>query len=404
MVFKNLKDLYNVDTISKDKGWVKVHQAVNDIINSSGDDVEIDFSSTNVVDPWDCPEFTNILRNKRIHMKFTNNEDLVKHIKMMCIMDGIDSSRISNVEVYIPKEKTPEERKIEKFGKQLLNYFHTSEDGVVKFRVSDRYDQIQSTNTLEYIKFAIEYIHKTTGANNFYIDAGKLVILDHVLEAIANIMVELDSKGIKLTINTDNNDMYNGMSLYIHKAKNTDYSNNERKKVILSTLKPNQCGMLIKYKKSKALDDFGREGKGEVISSRIAIFRGLKQSASGEAVAVIESYNNNYFYTPDHWRIEHDYEELSGLKSDIDEIPLNDLGVCNAFLGRKYHFLLPIQHSYSENVTVIERLDEDGRNVKKVCTIPERMKIVFDAWNIKYNKELLDKSIEDTKKYLEEHK
>ena len=38
------------------------------------------------------------------------------------------------------------------------------------------------------------------------------------------------------------------------------------------------------------------------------------------------------------------------------------------------------------------------------CTIPERMKIVFDSWNVQYNKESLDKSIEDTKEYLEKAK
>ena len=56
----------------------------------------------------------------------------------------------------------------------------------------------------------------------------------------------------------------------------------------MGDLKKDTPGLLVKYKKSKAKDDFGREGKGEVISSRIAIYRGIKQGDK-QSVFVVEN-------------------------------------------------------------------------------------------------------------------
>ena len=57
--------------------------------------------------------------------------------------------------------------------------------------------------------------------------------------------------------------------------------------------------------------------------------------------------------------------------------------------------------SKEESKVVIVGVDDNDSNIKKLCTIPERMKIVFDDWGVKYNKEVLDKAIKDTKEALE---
>ena len=57
MIVKKIKELYNVDTISQDKGWKKIQEALPE-----GEEIMIDFSGTNVVDPWDCPEFKKLLK------------------------------------------------------------------------------------------------------------------------------------------------------------------------------------------------------------------------------------------------------------------------------------------------------------------------------------------------------
>lgn len=400
MLTKKLRELYQVDTISQDKGWGKVHDALGDL----QEDVEIDFANINVVDPWQCPEFKKLLRNKHVHMVFVNSESMVNRIKMMCIIDGLDETRIRNRVVEVPKEKTPEEKKIERYGNELIPIFDITPDGAAVLELEKRYSQIQSTNTLNYIDYAIREIHKTQGLDKFILKIGKLVILPNVLHVIADMMVQYESEGFHLLVDCDDKETQNSMGLFIHIATTNKYNAKERRSAIINNLKSNMPGMLIKYKKSKALDEFGREGKGEVVSSRVAIFRKLKQSNSGQAVAVIEVFNNNYFYTVEHWMVEHDYEEPTSLHSEVLEIGLEELGICDLFLGSKYHFLLPIQQKESETQVVIKEVDEDGKNVKVRCTIPERMKIVFDSWGIKYDSESLDKSIEDTKNYLEKVK
>lgn len=400
MVSKKLKELYQVDTISQDKGWGKVHEALGDL----QEDVEIDFSNINVVDPWQCPEFKKLLRDKHVHMVFVNSESMVNRIKMMCIIDGLDETRIRNKVVEVPREKTPEEKKIEHYGNELIPIFDVTPDGVAVLELEKKYSQIQSTNTLNYVDYAIREIHNMQGLDKFILKIGKLVILPNVLQVIADMMVQYESEGFHLLVDCEDEETQKNMGLFIHIATTNKYDIKERSIAISKALKTNMPGMLIKYKKSKALDDFGREGKGEVVSSRIAIYRGLKQSKTGQPVAMIEVFNNNYFYTIEHWMVEHDYEEPTSLHSETLEIGLDELGVCDMFLGSKYHFLLPVQQNESETQVVIKEVDENGKNVKVRCTIPERMKIVFDSWGVKYNEESLDEAIKNTKEFLEKTK
>ena len=400
MVSKKLKELYQVDTISQDKGWGKVHEALGDL----QEDVEIDFSNINVVDPWQCPEFKKLLRDKHVHMVFVNSESMVNRIKMMCIIDGLDETRIRNKVVEVPREKTPEEKKIEHYGNELIPIFDVTPDGVAVLELEKKYSQIQSTNTLNYVDYAIREIHNMQGLDKFILKIGKLVILPNVLQVIADMMVQYESEGFHLLVDCEDEETQKNMGLFIHIATTNKYDIKERSIAISKALKTNMPGMLIKYKKSKVLDDFGREGKGEVVSSRIAIYRGLKQSKTGQPVAMIEVFNNNYFYTIEHWMVEHDYEEPTSLHSETLEIGLDELGVCDMFLGSKYHFLLPVQQNESETQVVIKEVDENGKNVKVRCTIPERMKIVFDSWGVKYNEESLDEAIKNTKEFLEKTK
>lgn len=403
MITKKLRELYCVDTISQDKGWKKVHEAISGI----NEDIEIDFSGVNVIDPWQCEEFKELLKAKHVFMKFINNEEIVNRIKMMCIIDGLDETRISNVVVEVPKKKTPEEIKIEHYGNELIPYFDiTEKEGnlVATIDLAKKYSQIQSTNTLSYVDYAIREIHNVQAVDYFVLKLGNLVVLHNVLQVIADMMVQYEIQGFHLFVDCDSKDMANDMGLFIYNATNEKYDNDQRRKIIESKLKKGTPGMLIRYKKSKAKDEFGREGKGEVVSSRIAIFRGIEKDKLGNPAVKIETFNNNYFYTREQWMVEHDYEKPSDLHQDTEYIQLDEIGITSMFLGSRYHFILPIQQELSENKMVIEGFDENGSNIKKMCTIPERMKIVFDSWGIDYDKESLEESIKQTKELLENKK
>lgn len=398
MIVKKLKEIYNVDTISQDKGWKKVAKAIEEMQQTTDEDIMIDFSSTNVVDPWNSAEFRQLIRNEKLHMKFVNSEKVVNNIKMMCVIEGVKADRIINEIVEVPREKTAEERKIEQYGKMIIPYFKEDENGNMVFNVREKYDQLQSTNTVGYIKYAINEINKEKGKTEFIIVFNKIIVLSNVLSVFAQLIVELEASGIHLKIDVDTKEAKDELGLYIHIATNNKYTAKERAKAF-KEMAENTPGMLIKYKKSKATDDFGRQGKGEVVSSRIAILNYIKEDG-GTPVAVVTSYNSRNFYTKQHWMVEHDNDKPTGLHEEVEEFAMEEIGLGDKFLGSRAHFILPIQQNKDESKTLIIDIDDEGKNIKKVCTIPERMKVVFDDWGVKYDEASLNKAIEDTKAQL----
>lgn len=393
MVVKRIKELYNVDTISQDKGWKKVNDALPE-----NETIMIDFTGTNIVDPWDCSEFKKLLKNPLVHMKFTNCDEMVRRLKIMCVVEGLDESRIINEVIEIPREKTAEEKKVERIGESLIPLFEI-DGNKAKFKVSTKYSQIHSTNTINYIEYAIERLVNDYEIKEIILDINGVSILKNVVESMADLVVGYRKSDIDICVDISDEESINNMKLFIHQATTKAYNAEEREKALNKHLKKNTAGILIKYKKSKALDEFGRHGNGEVVSSRIALFKKI-EVVDGRTVAVIESYNNNYFYTKQHWMVEHDNEMLSKLTYETLNIDMNELGYGDLFLGSTYHFMAPVQQNINENRVVIKELNENGSNVKVTCTIPERIKLVFDDWGIDYDEGELDKAIVATRETL----
>lgn len=404
MIHKTIREIYNVDIISQDKGWKKINNAVEEI----GEEVEIDFKGVKVITPWECDTFKQIIKNNNVHMKFTNEPDLVNRIRMMCLLEGSNEQRITNIEVEIPKEKSQEEKKIEMYGKGLIPCFHNNialqfdcDESWMVMNVKTKYSQLHNSTSLGYIEYAINYLVKYKEKDKFILDIQGISILDDVLETLAEIIVRMESNGITLLAWTDNEDVKKTLQLSLHKVTNRIYTPKEKYKALIKNIKPNTAGMLIKYKKSRAVDTFGRFGKGEVISSKIAIFRGLKKSETGGTpLFIVETFNSHTFYTQQHWIAQHDNEMLDKLDSETVEITMNELGFGDLFLGTSYHFIEPIQQDKKESDYIVIDLDENGKNIKKLCTIPERMKLVFDDWGINYNKDKLDEAIKKTQEKL----
>jgi hypothetical protein len=333
-------------------------------------------------------------------MKFTNCPELAYRIQIMCVLDSSDETRIINNTVELPKEKTAEEKKIERFGEEISQLFVIKDD-TATFDAGKKYSQMHSTNTINYIDFAIQKVYNEKGIKNFVIVIHNVSILQNVIEVLADVIIKYKELGIDVQADLDSEEAITDLGLFIHRATAKDYDEKAKLQAILQNIQPNTAGMLIKYKKSRALDCFGRHGKGEVVSSRIAIFRGIKRDQDGTAPRfVVESYNDETFYTKQHWMYEHDNEIPERLKAETTEITMEELGFDNMFLGTSYHFLEPIQQKVSENRTVIVDLDDEQKPVRKTCTIPERMQLVFDDWDIKYNKEELEKAIKTTREQL----
>ena len=181
------------------------------------------------------------------------------------------------------------------------------------------------------------------------------------------------------------------------------YTSKEKFDIMRSRLKVNHVGILTKYKDGRAKDEFGRSGKGEKISVRIALFKGFTRDTNDEILAHFQSYNNNYFYTHDHWYLEHDGEELNDLIYDDVYVKIDDLGIYNDFVGARYHFSSAVQYRPEGSVTMyhMESIsDTKSSVVGERYTIPERIKAVFDDFGVDYDQESLDAYIESTRKIL----
>lgn len=397
MVEKKLKELYPVDNLSQDKGWKKIIDALASLEEDISGGIRIDFTGINVIDPWTSPHFQQLIRMGNVHFKFTNNEELVNHMKMLFIMDNLDVNRITSEIHELPRELTSEEKKIIMYGKELLRLFKIEDDTAILY-LKDKYGQVYNSITVDYVKYAVDHINAEQGIKNFIIDFESVPTNNSVLEVFATEATNYSKKGINIMFNITDEENLKNMKLFRHKISNASYT----PKVRLAFMKKfvaehkNAPGMLIKYKKSRALDEFGRQGKGEAIMCRVAILRDIVNDTLR-----FETYNNNTFYTHQHWLSTHDNVPLDKLHTDIMEVKIDELGFGNKFLGAKYHFNEAVQKTLAESVRVITGVNENGSNISEVCTIPERMKKVFDDWGIEYNEEMMERAIESTKRHLE---
>ena len=406
MIQKKLKELYSVDTISQDKGWGKVLAAVEEIPREENEDIEIDLSGINVQEPWLLPNFQILISKPYIRLKFTNAADTVEHIKMMLIIDGMDVDRVSNIEIELPKEKSAAEKQVEFYGERLIEYFKIDGD-TATFTVKEKYTQLQSSNTESYCRYAIDKINAEKGITNFIIDLDGISANNNVLELFAHSMLDYEDKGITLKLNITNEDNKKTMGLFMHKFSGKEPTPAEKCQIIKSVLDQHKDvpGILIKYKKSRKKDEFGRLGNGEAVMARIAILREIRSvNSDGGGVAVFDTYHKDYFFTKQHWMVSHDNQSLDSLVCDRMDVPISELGFLNEFTGSGYHFAEPVQQTKGESTKVIVAISDEGTNISKICTVAERMKYVFDDWDIHYDEQLLNEAIAKTEKHLHDVK
>jgi len=395
MEVKKLKEIYCVDTLSQDKGWKKIAEAIK-----GNDNIIIDFTGINVVEPWACIEFKRILSDTNVHMRFTNEEELTNRIKMMCIIDGLNPDRIENIYVEVPKKETPEEKKLKRLSNDIKELIEVV-DNVGYIDLTKKYTQLGSSNTVIYIGYAVRAFNKETGVKEYVVQTKDMFVQDNILDSVANLIVSLDDENIQLELDTNLENIQKNMGLHMHKATSKKYDTKAKYEALKEQLKVGTPGMLLRYRKSNALDEFGRQGRGEVVSCRIAIFKGFSDVDDDQVPsAIFDTFNDNYFYTKQHWIIEHDNTPPTSLWQDTVEADMDELGVWDMFLGSKFHFLRAVQKDPKENRVVIVDTDDEGRNIKETCTIPRRMQLVFDDWGVDYDVEELAKDIEQTNKVL----
>lgn len=391
-----VKSIYSVDTISKgnSKAWVKLME----YMDGKDYDVEFDFKGIEVVQPWATIEFKKFMQNPHVHIKMWSNLDTVNSINLMCMLNNFKENRAVNEEIKVERVPTKEELKIAAQAADLQKYFEVV-DGVPTLLIYKRFDQIGVPITVAYIEAALKKYAADNGVNQLKLVTRNITIQSSVIENITNLIEQLAEVGVELDIDSNDTEVMNKVNIYRNLSKKKVFSSDDKEKFIKSTLKPGRVGMLIKYRESKATDEFGRSGKGKPLSCRAAIYLGMRHNKDGEAELHFRTYNGNTFYTKEHWALEHDNGVLSSLETTHEVMTIPQFGMYNNFLGSKFHFIEPVQLNAADSMTMYG-VSNEGKVTRTIMTIPERIKAVFDDFDVEYDKESLELCIEKTRECL----
>lgn len=312
----------------------------------------------------------------------------------MCVLNGCDPDRIVNIKEEAPKVPTKEELDIEKHSNDLLQYFEFN-GSEAKLKAYRKFDQIGNYKTVKYLSTAIDKYIDLTGHKNIIIETGMMSIQPNVTESMANMIKHIKSRGASLRIVSDDKSTRDRIGMYLD-LDGAKYSDNERLAILKARLTVGRVGLFFRYKSGRTVDDFGRSGKGEIQSIRIAIFLGITKTGR----AVFRTYKQQTFYTRAHWYLEHDGEEMYAPAYEDVEASMSELGIYNDYIGSKYHFSSCVQYKAGGETTMYS-VTESGNTIGVKMTIPEMAKAVFDDFGIKYEHESLEAYIDETRRLLD---
>ena len=391
-----VKDVYPMDNISKnnDNAWKLLMGAIKD----EDGDVLFDFKDVEISEPWNNNTFKKFISDERVHIKLYSSKKTADTIDVACRLGGLKTGRFFNEDVVTPPKPSREEIIALQMVDELQEYF-TYINGVAIFQINDRFDQIGSLNTVDYIEKAVEKYSEEKGEKRVILDATGISIQTIAIKPLTEVIGRLLSKGITFEITTDDEDAMSKIKLYQHTEISKNLTLRDKVRIIKESIPMNMVGMLARYRRSRAVDEFGRYGKGEVVYSRVAIYRGLGKK-DGKVCARFTTFNGETFYTKAHWALENDGEMLEELDSEDVIVSLEDLGALNNFLGRRYHFMAPIQYGH-EDYTMMYDLTEDGELTYINATVPKRIQMVLDDWGIRYDQSYLLYHILETEKMLD---
>lgn len=396
-----VRSIYNVDTISKgnQKAWIKLMDFMSKEVGE-GEDVMFDFKGIEVIQPWATEEFKKFMQDERVHVKLWCNATTTESINIMCRLSGCSTGRAINEEIAVERKVSKEELQVARMSSELQKYFEEDDDDSnhASLMIFKRFDQIGVPITVDYIEAAIRKYCQDSGRKSVSLEVRNIAIQPSVIKNVTSLISKFDNEGIAININSFDNEIMTKIGMYRSLENSNVGDDQDKLRLIKSVLHPGKVGMLQKYKASKAVDEFGRRGKGQVLSCRVALYRGLERTKDGIHVK-FTSYDGNYFYTKHHWGLEHDNEVLKELKCEELSIPLDQFGMYNDFLGSQYHFLAPVQLNEKDTITMYG-VDDTGSVTYNKLTIPERIKAVLDDWGIEYDTESLQLYIQKTREVL----
>lgn len=440
MTIVNVGDEFEFSIIDKESVWKEI---LNYIKNIDGE-VKLVFDFVVCYNPFRFNSFKQLYTDERVYMEFISSEpetstELANNLKISCIMDGYKEDRfVGNLyKIKKPDVVSSMTAITERLaGKLKDSATYNEEENCYVISYDDLFGQLDNTNTIPSIFKAAYDLYKETEVSEYTIILGDYIFSSELLDSIAKNVVSFKNElNITINIGLDDEDSITNYNSSLYRYNSTELSI-YRKFEEFKKLKYDLAGILIKYKHSRAVDTLGRESKGKQASSRVSIYRGIatlkgyekkvelipKDKLDRYTVKEDKIYNElgvvvnplslniiiqdlklDYFNTKAHFECsdeEVDIQLDEELPFSTQKIPITHIGLYDKFVGRCFHFLKPWQESIDESENIIEGFNNDGFIEHKDVTVPEKMKIVFDDWEVIYNEEELDKSIQLNNEYL----
>lgn len=398
----------NLTNISKtnSNAWEKLIAIANDNMD---DIVVFDFGGVNLNAVYLNPKFKEFLGMKNTRMRIYYDEMLKSTLEMECYLGEIDGKqKIIFVEKTVPKVVDPTKDRIDKIAQDVMGDMQVKDDTIIIETYHRFMSGVRGYDTLNGIKQAIINKLNETNLDRVILDFGNTGTegditrrLSEFVRACINGEV-IPKKEIFISIKSTQSGMMEELSLLNCIVNQGVMTEEEKLAYIEENIPVGMVGLMTKYREGRVRSDrFGRSGNGEAIYRRVAIYRGCKKNLCGNNLdikLIFEVYLADKFFTKEHWWSEHDGERLTELACRTIEVGVNDIGILDAYVGRKYHFYVPNQYDDTTYTPIYSF--RDGEQKTTFATLPEQIKIVLDDWGIEYNRDLLDLAIRETQQFI----
>ena len=392
MELVKLSQYVKIDYASSEKGWGYIYNAIKDI----DVDTRIDMTAVQVSMTTDSTNFVNILNLPHIFLKMKCDECFENEIKIFMAMDNIPDEKVEFEEKVVAPVKDKNSEKIEKSTQAMMKSIFKIDGDHYVMKFSDSYSHLSTSFIDEVIYRSIQRKSEETGVKKFIADFSDIVIEDVTMTNIANRISQLIDLGIGIEAISNNKNQQNILNIALNNAMTAKMTTLDKMEVVKKIYKGKPIpGIYLLYQMSKSVDTFGRSGKGAPIMVRIATLDSIDEAGNMK----FTTYNKDTFFTREQWCIEHDGERLEKLDSQEFNANVSSFGFMNEFMGATGHFLRAAKQDPSETTVVVTSIDNDGKCVKKLCSLAERMKAVFDSWGIEYDHDIMEESIKEAEQY-----
>lgn len=407
MLEVKIGDIYRYGAITQESSWKELYARLEEYGYINNDkEILLDFEGI-LLNNSESIHFNKLLKNENIHMRFYDKDDFVRKLQLIAIMDGYNKLRFTNVEPEKEVQQlSPNEKAAEQFAVDFASKAIYEDNGeTVRLRVKDKIFQLRDLTTMAKIKRAFEIIlEDNRGIKLLILDINDIGIAERAIEDMVAMRADIQNRyKVEMAFDVEDEQYIKEIELYMHDSNKKEYSIEDKVREVIG-LGKNTAGILTKYKSSRAVDNFGRHGKGEVVSSRICILKDISKSRNGNNVrylAKFRVFSEKTFYTQMDYAMRDEEVENNMIPSVEVVVDIAELGLTDKYLGSKYHFSLPIQEKEKDSISMYV-LGEDNKPEIVRVTIPERMKYVFEDYEIEYNKLNLERAIRETRKYIKE--